>query len=373
MSKEYEFEIDAHPSIYSHEKSPRKLKIYFNEPEHEINKDTGILLMIPGFGGNASSNVYKKMRGKFSDEHNLVTVQCDYFGWEFMQKPDNVNFQLNQDYIKRIVTADEYKCIYDNDKINVREFLKIISNYDVHLDLKEDLNEHIFNFNDMGIMQAIDNITAVLVIKAIINDNKFNINEGKIMIYGDSHGAYLAYLCNAFAPELFSLIIDNSAWLFPQYLINNREILQCYNKFSISIQFEYLAKIYKKYDREILDLTSIYNKFENKCKIISYHGVNDGLITCNEKKKFCLGIDGCIFNEINENKIDGEIFKSTSHGLDLDFIKFFNLIMKNEIIFNNKEIKLSNIKYSTNANIYEFDYKQGIPILNLYKKFNSKN
>lgn len=30
------------------------------------------------------------MRNKFADEKNLVTVQCDYFGWEFMQDCDKV-------------------------------------------------------------------------------------------------------------------------------------------------------------------------------------------------------------------------------------------------------------------------------------------
>lgn len=49
MSKEYSYDIYGHPSLQ--DAKERKLKIYFSEPEDGINKDTGILLFIAGFGG----------------------------------------------------------------------------------------------------------------------------------------------------------------------------------------------------------------------------------------------------------------------------------------------------------------------------------
>ena len=63
MAKEYNFETYAHPSLYS--KNERKYNIYFSMPDNGINLDTGMLLLIAGFGGNANSNVYKKMRITF--------------------------------------------------------------------------------------------------------------------------------------------------------------------------------------------------------------------------------------------------------------------------------------------------------------------
>ena len=78
MAKEYDFSMYGHPSIYKN--MERKLHVYFTEPEEGINEYTGILLLIPGFGGNSKSNVYKKMRNIFADKYNLVVVQCDYFG-----------------------------------------------------------------------------------------------------------------------------------------------------------------------------------------------------------------------------------------------------------------------------------------------------
>ncbi|WP_223869599.1 DUF2920 family protein [Paenibacillus sabuli] len=105
----------------------------------------------------------------------MVTIQCDFFGWEFMQSVS--------------------------------------------------LNETVSNFNDMGIMQALDNITAVIIVSEFIKDNNLKFNAKKIIADGQSHGAYLAFLCNRFAPNLFSLIIDNSAWIVPAYLTLNRRII----------------------------------------------------------------------------------------------------------------------------------------------------
>ena len=109
--------IKAHNNFYTmliegRRELERNINVYMYEPDTGINKDTGILLFISGFGGNANSNVYKKMRREFANKYNLITVQCDYFGWEFMQS--------------------------------------------------EVLEESIDNFCDMSLLQAMDNIYATI-------------------------------------------------------------------------------------------------------------------------------------------------------------------------------------------------------------------
>jgi|GEM_PF-3020457 len=61
MSKNYESIEYMHNSMYcgSSKNSPyneRKTKIYFSESELGINEETGILLLIAGYVGNANSN-----------------------------------------------------------------------------------------------------------------------------------------------------------------------------------------------------------------------------------------------------------------------------------------------------------------------------
>lgn len=201
-------------------------------------------------------------------------------------------------------------------------------------------------------------------IMQIYKDNNLIFNSKKVIIYGHSHGAYLAYLCNAFAPSLFSLIIDNSAWLNPVYLFNgDRVIAQKLGKLMLITSFSYLAKRIIK-DYQILNLPYLYSKFKNKCSIISYHGTTDNLISCKDKSVFCKSIDNCIYNEISQKEVDNIVFKSTNHGLDSDFIKLFDFTMNNFNIKFEKDnhIDLKNeVVFITHKHKYVINYKNIMP------------
>lgn len=91
MPQSYTIQIPAHNSIYiekfnNNNYINRKLRVDYTVPD-EINDETGVLLLIAGYGGNIDSNVYKKMRNLFSENYNLIVLQCSYFGSEFMQTP----------------------------------------------------------------------------------------------------------------------------------------------------------------------------------------------------------------------------------------------------------------------------------------------
>ncbi|MCS6131036.1 DUF2920 family protein [Clostridium botulinum] len=370
MAKEYCITEFAHNSIYVHNGvkdnyKNRQFNIYFSEPDGGINSDTGLLLFVAGFMGNASSNVYKKMRNDIADKYNLVTIQCDYFGWQFMQQTDKIvvpNLDINK--INHVFTEEDMKKIYKSGKLDFDEFFKNAIKYDLNVTVNADLSgETLEDFNDMGIMQAIDNITAVLKVMAILYDNGYEFNAKKVIAYGHSHGAYLSYLCNAFAPTLFSLIIDNSAWIYPAYLNNNRYFIHNVNKFKLNIEFDYLAKKLD-IDKELLSLQYIYSNFKNRCKIICYHGTTDNLISNVDKSKFCESVENCEYNEISLNEVDGDIFKSTNHGLDADFFKLFDFIY-NKV---NKELKKDNfidlqndVIIKTNNGKYLINYDDILP------------
>lgn len=371
MAKEYILDVYGHNSIYinnylKNNYNKRKFKVYFDEPDFGVNEETGILLFISGFGGNSNSNVYKKMRQIFADKYNLVTIQCDYFGYEFMQNANNILVNLNRDDIEGIFTDDEIKLIFQQGNIKLDRLLEVAKNYKINIFGKEDLsNEEFKNFNDMGIMQTLDNITAVLSVMSILYNNNYKFNSKKVILYGHSHGAYLAYLCNALAPHLFSLLIDNSAWLFPVYLKSNRMIFYRTGKMNLAIEFDCFAKNIN-FDEELLNLSVLYSKVKNNCNIVSYHGNNDNLIDNELKKSFCSSLDYCIYNEISEKNIDGVIFKSNTHGLGADFLNLFDYTMKDLEKLNFKFEKdnnfyLPNLKISTKQNNYLINYDNIIP------------
>ncbi|WP_084243355.1 DUF2920 family protein [Planomicrobium okeanokoites] len=360
MAKDYKINLPAHPNIYSNDEA-RDFNIYFSEPDEEVNKETGLLLLIPGFGGDANSNVYKKMRADFADKYNLVTVQCDYFGQEFMQDTKSLKLNIDKDFLYQNLSSGEYNQIYGK-SFNVNKFLEIGSKYKINVSGKEEISETATNYNDMGIMQAIDNLTALHYVVKIIEDNNFEFNTKKIIVFGQSHGAYLSYLCNALSPGLFSLIIDNSSWLFPQYLTSSRFLTRQYGEMKIQIEFDYHARKLE-YDDEFLNLVSLYSKFENKCVIEVYHGTEDKLISSEQKEDFCREIKSCMYNEISSENIDGEIFKSAGHGLQADFIKLFDKVINNHAFEFSTVMNLKDSVIATSKYNYQVNYKNGVPIL----------
>lgn len=259
------------------------------------------------------------------------------------------------------------ECVFIKGKLNLDKFFEIGSKYNLNLNVDAILDESIYNFNNMNIMKAMDNITAVLKVMDILYDNECLFNTKKIIIYGQSHGAYLSYLCNALAPTLFSLIIDNSAWIYPLYVYEDRLLTSNIENLYIVKRFKYLAKEVMK-DKQILDLNWIYSQFKNNCNIISYHGTTDNLISNVEKRNFCNRINKCNYIEISEERVDNVVFKSTNHALDADFIKLFEYTMENVKIKFEKSNVLqlkNNVEFTTYKHKYTINYSDVLPNISI--------
>lgn len=363
MAAAYEIDVVSQNSIYDRSvasNNNRKLKVHFSIPEKGVDTDTGLLLLIAGYGGYASSKIYQKMRHYFSDKYNLVTLQCDYFGYEFMQNIDKLHIPNTES--GRVISSKEIARIYNRMNLgNIgRESKAAIK---VYVDLSE---ESAANFNEMGILQALDNIVALLKVANILYDNNYQFNTKKIISYGHSHGAYLSYLCNALSPRLFSLLVDNSAWLRPVYLKQARKVSLQEGNLDIIAVYEYLAsKIIT--DLEIFELSFLYSNFENNARVIAYQGTTDNLVDLNEKVAFCNKINGtCV--TISSDQVDNIIFKSTTHGVGADFIKLFEFTMDHFNICFAKDsfLDLQNeVVFTTAKQKYTIDYRQLFPRLNI--------
>ena len=213
----YFMETIGQPSFYNPQ--IRKMNIEFEIPDN-ISEDNrpGLLLLIAGFCGHYHSNIYKKMRRIFAAERNYITIQCNYFGTEFMQS--------------------------------------------------EVLKETTDNFCDLGPIQAMDNLIALRCVKDFLVEKGIPYDSTNVVAYGHSHGGYLALLMNSFMPNVLSCIIDNSGWIFPAY-IDSKRYLASIDKNSNKdlLIFDYLiSKII--FDREIYNLTEMYKKTINNTRII---------------------------------------------------------------------------------------------------------
>ncbi|MEG0259810.1 MAG: DUF2920 family protein, partial [Lysinibacillus sp.] len=166
MAENHSIRIPAHHNIYNGF-SNRELRIEFSIPEKATDENTGIAIFVPGFGGNIDSNVYKKMRETFADTYNLVTVQCDFFGSDFMQSASSFNLKGDIKELLSILSIEERRTMKEDHS----DLLEKLSTRDITLPVIAKIDETREHFNDMGFMQAIDVITAIEAVRIILREN----------------------------------------------------------------------------------------------------------------------------------------------------------------------------------------------------------
>lgn len=312
MAEEYKIITNAQPSFYQGTK--RKFYMYYDLPEKGTNEATGILLLIAGYGASVSSRIYQKMRREFADRYNLITLQCDYFGSRFMGGNEHLDITL--EVLQNTFSQEELTILLQEPERKM-ELLRGRT-----LEGEIPLRESRADYNEMGPVQAMDHLVALKRLFHILGTGDIPFDKKRIIIYGQSHGAYLGYLCNAMQPRLFSALIDNSAYLFPYYLDHVREVYGEGEIFSIRKIYDFLAKDLAE-DRQIYDLKYWYLSFENSMTILSYHGSEDTMIPFHEKEKFLRKVCCTKLFEIGEKDVDRDIFYSATHGLSADFIRMF--------------------------------------------------
>jgi len=320
-------------------------------------------LLIPGFGASSQSKVYSKMRNVFSDQYNLIVIQCDYFGHSHMQNNMDNSVSLNNDFLNKYFTAQEIRFIKEGEVWN--NFVSICKEKGFErVPVVYRPRESLEDFSDMGLMQAIDNLTALFYVINILNDNNLNFNRNRILVYGHSHGAYLGLLCNALQPDLFDMIIDNSGWVYPTFMTKYRVRNLPSDSLQVTAYYDYLApKI--NMDHEFLDLRNIYRQVNNRAYIQSFLGESDHLVSLEQKQSLCEMIPNCQFQFITPDKVDGVMFKSTKHGLDADFLKVFDYSYSRLQSHSRKKCLYANNRIRTQRHQYDIYFDSGIPLIKI--------
>lgn len=355
MAKSYDLTMAGHPNIY--DDSERELPIWFCEPEAGVNSNTGILLLTSGFGESVTSDECVQARQRLADEHNFVTVQCEYFGNRFMGTQLNPSFTFKKAALQQVFTPDEWQQIDEGDSLNMTKLLEYGVNYPIHLEGVNQLGESLQEFNDMGMMQALDNVAAVLTVMAILDDNELPYDRSRIVAYGHGHGAYIQHLCNAMAPRLFAAQVDYHSWLFPDYLALPRVLHYQRGRMKQSILFDYLARK-QPIDQELLRLPSLYRRFQNQSRLICFEDRNTDEELRIAKKSFCHQVPNATYIEC------GGIQEAAKY-VDNDYYTMFDYAM-NMLKLDARESasgELMNTQVHTAMYRYDITYNLGLPQL----------
>jgi len=249
--------------------------------------------------------------------------------------------------------------------------LKIVDNYDKTCVLLKSLNEEITirkesgvlpddfsldismtmlptknEYQNFGVMQAMDVLNAVLYTKKYINSAKFE--HLPVIMVGSSHGGYLSHMCAKIAPWLVDGVIDNSSYAiflwkligfgkeidFTRFfgcgtgnLYENLNLYFCDKTYwTLNDKSPYYFSDAREEIRNILNLDHLTVQSSYKKPIyVSYHCIYDkDVAPANDKTELYealkkLKFDATLHMIKDESEVDGKFIKSLTHGMGMSY------------------------------------------------------
>ena len=198
-------------------------------------------------------------------------------------------------------------------------------------------------YQNFGLMQALDILNALCFVRK--NCAKFKLAKApKTLLFGYSHGAYLALLCAKFAPWLIDGVVESSAYVTVplSYIGFGKEIDyekygDLFNELAKTIFVGYSKSLWTSNKNSPHFFSPAHNRIRNildekhlqiyashhKAKIISYHCINDTQCApVSQKEAFHktlkkLGFDSTL-HIATQKDIDGKFIKNVNgHGMDM--------------------------------------------------------
>ena len=221
----------------------------------------------------------------------------------------------------------------------------------------------------MGIMQALDIVNATLSVIYYLQNEHRSINTKKVILFGSSHGAYLAHLANLICPDLYNVIIDISGYLKPYFLDHIREVIVRSGDVEAIVKLKYFVYQHPefRYHGDLYDLRFLYKNRKNTCKIIAFQGMNDWMVDYREREVFIREVDSAELILIDTDDVDGLLCRNAGHSLEMNFFVLFEMIMPmlNSILRERDgKVELDNEVVLGDAHAFiKISYESGLPRL----------
>ena len=194
-------------------------------------------------------------------------------------------------------------------------------------------------------MQALDILNAICFVRK--NYTEFNLNKTpKTLLFGTSHGGYLAFLCAKFAPWLIDAVVENSGYAnAPLRLLGfGKEIdyKNCfeaidYNMFKNLAIFIFTKTHFTSDKSSPNAYTFAHDKIRSlpesehlalqgachKAVFVSYHSAKDSLVALPAAKERLYTMLKALDYEArlkmikDESEIDGKFIKNLEHGMGM--------------------------------------------------------
>ena len=361
-----------------------------------------LLVIIPGLGEDSDLGYRANLIRTMAETYDVACISVDY---HCIGNRPQLGAKFGLDDIDREILTRELSSIGINLPIDLKSIdchekvdllLKFLSK-EITIRKERDILPADFRLNasitmvptkneyqNFGVMQAMDVLNAVLYTKKYINNAKFE--HLSVIMVGSSHGGYLAHMCAKIAPWLVDAVIDNSSYaIFLWRLIGFGKEINFTNYFcfgaGILYQNLYLYFFDKTYwtlnekspyyfidareeIRNILNLDHLNVQSSYKKPIyVSYHCICDKEIAPAKDKIELyealkkLKFDATLHMIKDGSEVDGKFIKSLTHGMGMSY----KLLLQKELpsmmekILSQKNNKSSkSIEYKCGDTIYKF-------------------
>ena len=361
-----------------------------------------LLVIIPGLGEDSDLGYRANLIRTMAETYDIACISVDY---HCIGNRPQLGAKFGLDDIDREILTRELSSIGINLPIDLKSIdchekvdllLKFLSKEitirkergilpaDFRLNASITMVPTKNEYQNFGVMQAMDVLNAVLYTKKYINNAKFE--HLPVIMVGSSHGGYLAHMCAKIAPWLVDAVIDNSSYaIFLWRLIGFGKEIDFTNYFCFgtgilykNLYLYFFDKTYwtlnekspyyfidaREEIRNILNLDHLNIQSSYKKPIyVSYHCICDKEIAPAKDKIELyealkkLKFDATLHMIKDESEVDGKFIKSLTHGMGMSYKlllqKELPSMMEKTLSQKNKKSGKS-IEYKCGDMIYKF-------------------
>lgn len=174
---------------------------------------------------------------------------------------------------------------------------------------------------------------------------KYNIDKHNIIAFGTSYGGYIASLMAKYAPNTFSLIIDNSGFCVAQLqevfgglvggvggsiarYINNKRYEIPFTTSTLWSLDETSEYYFSDVNKQIRNLLIEDHRTPSSTVYCCYHSEKDSIAPIDLKDKMynlLKKYNVTYYKRVKEEDIDGKLLKNTSHGMNASLRGIFDV------------------------------------------------
>ncbi|MGE5418050.1 MAG: DUF2920 family protein [Acidobacteriota bacterium] len=328
-----------------------ELEYFVTLPENGVNKETGVILSIPGFADTANSDYQiNKLMPYLADKYDCVVVGVNYFGINrsgYIKKFDFLksfckNYNVHEGQFFDSEGLPRFKS-FDEAAYQMCTILRERRVNKLDKDCRPIITQ-VKDYESFGFLPAVDNLTVLATVLS-----NYNVDHRKLVAYGSSYGGFIAWLMGKYAPHTFSVIVDNSG--YSQAIISEvaaHELLPVegnpimsieignvnYNLNGVRMQpWTVMSEEYPGYFsdscRRIRSLLENAHRVPSKTRYYVFHSPED-LIAPIAEKDGAIGIlsqyNQVYYKRMEPRDIDGQVFKNMKHAMDASLRGLFDIV-----------------------------------------------